>query len=132
MSNDTVADMITSIRNANVRKNVKVRVPATGTNRSIGKILLQEGFIENVGEQEDNNKSFLTLTLRYRGRKRDPYITALKRISKPGLRIYSNHREIPEILGGMGIVIISTPFGIMTDWEARQKKIGGEILCCVW
>nr|YP_007374834.1 ribosomal protein S8 [Ophioglossum californicum]AGC26747.1 ribosomal protein S8 [Ophioglossum californicum]QXF60120.1 ribosomal protein S8 [Ophioglossum vulgatum] len=132
MSNDTIANMITSIRNANMRKNAKVRVPATGTNKSIVKILFREGFIENVVEQKENNNSFITLTLRYRGRKRDPYITALKRISKPGLRIYLNHREVPEVLGGMGIIIISTPFGIMTDCEARQKRIGGEILCCVW
>nr|AJB98497.1 ribosomal protein S8 [Helminthostachys zeylanica] len=132
MGNDTVADMITSIRNANMQKAATVRVPATNTTKSIGRILLQEGFIESLGEHRESNKSFLTLTPKYRGRKREPYIKALKRISKPGLRMYSNHREIPEVLGGMGIVIISTSSGITTNWEARQKRIGGEILCYIW
>nr|YP_010265883.1 ribosomal protein S8 [Botrychium ternatum]UHY94452.1 ribosomal protein S8 [Botrychium ternatum] len=124
--------MITSVRNANVRKTATVQVPATNITKSIGRILLQEGFIDNLGERREGNKSFPTLTPKYQGKRRRPYITALKRISKPGLRMYSNHREIPEVLGGMGIVILSTSAGIVTDWEARQKRIGGEILCYVW
>nr|YP_001023737.1 ribosomal protein S8 [Angiopteris evecta]YP_009992466.1 ribosomal protein S8 [Angiopteris yunnanensis]YP_010576379.1 ribosomal protein S8 [Angiopteris fokiensis]A2T369.1 RecName: Full=Small ribosomal subunit protein uS8c; AltName: Full=30S ribosomal protein S8, chloroplastic [Angiopteris evecta]ABG79636.1 ribosomal protein S8 [Angiopteris evecta]QNN90651.1 ribosomal protein S8 [Angiopteris yunnanensis]UZN43920.1 ribosomal protein S8 [Angiopteris fokiensis] len=132
MVNDTVANMITSIRNANVIEATTVRIPATNTTKDVGKILLQEGFITNLREHKENTRSFLILTLKYRGRKKKPYITNLKRISKPGLRIYSNHREIPKVLGGMGIVILSTSSGIVTDREARQKQIGGEILCYVW
>nr|YP_005352986.1 ribosomal protein S8 [Mankyua chejuensis]ADZ48018.1 ribosomal protein S8 [Mankyua chejuensis]AJJ48649.1 ribosomal protein S8 [Mankyua chejuensis] len=132
MGNDIVANMITSVRNANVRKAVTVKVPATSTTKSIGMILLQEGFIENIREHKNGIKSFLTLTLKYQGRRREPHIKTLKRVSKPGLRIYSNHREIPEILGGMGIAILSTSSGIITNREARQKRIGGEILCYIW
>ena len=129
MSNDTIANMITSIRNANLGKIKTVQVPATNTTRDIAKILLREGFIEDF---VDNQKNLLILNLKYRGKKKKAYITTLRRISKSGLRIYSNHKEIPKVLGGMGIVILSTSGGIMTDREARQKKIGGELLCYVW
>ncbi len=129
MSNDTIANMITSIRNANLRKIKTVRVPATNTTRDIAKILLREGFIEDF---VDTQKNVLISDLRYRGKKKKAYITTLRRISKSGLRIYSNHKEIPKVLGGMGIVILSTSGGIMTDREARQRKIGGELLCYVW
>lgn len=132
MGNDTIANMITSIRNANLEKTKTVQVPATNITKNIGKILLQEGFIENFREHEENTNCFLIFTLKYQGRKKKPYITTLRRISKPGLRIYSNHKEIPKVLGGMGIVILSTSQGIMTDREAREKQIGGEILCYVW
>lgn len=132
MSNDTIANMITSIRNANLEKTKTVEVSATNITRNIGKILLQEGFIENFREHQENKNSFLIFTLKYQGRKKKPYITTLRRISKPGLRMYSNHKEIPKVLGGMGIVILSTSQGIMTDREAREKQIGGEILCYVW
>nr|YP_009136216.1 ribosomal protein S8 [Orthotrichum obtusifolium]YP_009645906.1 ribosomal protein S8 [Stoneobryum bunyaense]YP_009645988.1 ribosomal protein S8 [Ulota bruchii]AKC99463.1 ribosomal protein S8 [Orthotrichum obtusifolium]QBX99068.1 ribosomal protein S8 [Stoneobryum bunyaense]QBX99150.1 ribosomal protein S8 [Ulota bruchii] len=132
MSNDTIANMITSIRNANLEKTKTVQVPATNITRNIGKILLQEGFIENFREHQENKNYFLIFTLKYQGRKKKPYITTLRRISKPGLRMYSNHKEIPKVLGGMGIVILSTSQGIMTDREAREKQIGGEILCYVW
>lgn len=129
MGNDTIANMITSIRNANLGKIKTVRVPATNTTRDIAKILLREGFIEDF---VDTQKNVLILDLKYRGKKKKAYITTLRRISKSGLRIYSNHKEIPKVLGGMGIVILSTSGGIMTDREARQKKIGGELLCYVW
>lgn len=132
MGNDTIANMITSIRNANLRKTKTVQVPATNISKNIGKILLQEGFIDNFREHQENKNYFLIFTLKYQGKKKKPYITTLRRISKPGLRIYSNHKEIPKVLGGMGIVIPSTSQGIMTDREAREKKIGGEILCYVW
>ena len=132
MSNDTIANMITYIRNANLEKTKTVQVPATNITRNIGRILLQEGFIENFREHQENKNYFLVFTLKYQGRKKKPYITTLRRISKPGLRMYSNHKEIPKVLGGMGIVILSTSQGIMTDREARQKQIGGEILCYVW
>ena len=130
MGNDTIANMITSIRNANLGKIKTVRVPATNTTRDIAKILLREGFIEDF---VDTQKNVLILDLKYRGKEeRKPYITTLRRISKSGLRIYSNHKEIPKVLGGMGIVILSTSGGIMTDREARQRRIGGELLCYVW
>src|SRR5579875_12849 len=130
MGNDTIANMITSIRNANLKKTVQV--PATNITKNIGRILLQEGFIQNFREHQENTNYFLVFTLKYQGRKKKPYITTLRRISKPGLRMYSNHKEIPRVLGGMGIVILSTSQGIMTDREAREKQIGGEILCYVW
>ena len=132
MSNDTISSMITSIRNASTGRKTIVRISATNITRDTGRILLQEGFIRNLREHREDTKYFLDLTLKYQGRKRKPYITAPKRISKPGLRIYSNHREIPEVLGGMGIVILPTSHGLVTDREARQKQIGGEILCYIW
>jgi small subunit ribosomal protein S8 len=124
--------MISCIRNANLRKTKAVEILATNTNKSIAKILLEEGFIEEIRERQQDTKRVLVLTLRYNGRKRKPYITALKQISKPGLRIYSTHKDIPKVLGGMGIVILSTSQGIIIDREAREKQIGGEILCYVW
>lgn len=132
MSNDTIANMITSVRNANLGKIKTVQVPATDTTRDIAKILLQEGFIEDFVDNQKNKKNILILNLKYQGKRKKSYITTLRRISKSGLRIYSNHKEIPKVLGGMGIVILSTSGGIMTDREARQKKIGGELLCYVW
>nr|QWW93392.1 ribosomal protein S8 [Notoscyphus lutescens] len=132
MGNDTIANMITSIRNANLGKIKTVQVPATNTTRDIAKILLKEGFIEDFVDDRENKKNVLILNLKYQGKKKKSYITTLRRISKSGLRIYSNHKEIPKVLDGMGIVILSTSEGIMTDREARQKKIGGELLCYVW
>lgn len=132
MNNDAITDMITSIRNANSRKIETVSIFATKTNRSIAKILSKEGFTETFIDDQENTKSTIMLNLKYRGKGKEPYITTLKRISKPGLRIYSNHGEIPKILGGMGIVILSTSEGILTDREARRKRIGGELLCYVW
>lgn len=132
MGNDTIANMITSIRNANLEKTKTVQIPTTNITKNIGRILLQEGFIQNFREHQENKNSFLVFTLKYQGKKKIPSITTLRRISKPGLRIYFNHKEIPKVLGGMGIVILSTSQGIMTDREARKKQIGGEILCYVW
>nr|BAK86744.1 ribosomal protein S8 [Sciadopitys verticillata]BAW34556.1 ribosomal protein S8 [Sciadopitys verticillata]BCK60725.1 ribosomal protein S8 [Sciadopitys verticillata] len=122
---------MTSIRNADMAKKDKVRVTATKITEKIVRILLREGFLKDVREHREGQKSILVSTSRYRENKKK-YITTLKRISKPGLRIYSNSREIPKVLGGMGIVILSTSQGIMTDREARHKKIGGELLCYVW
>nr|QWW92225.1 ribosomal protein S8 [Acrolejeunea sandvicensis] len=131
MGNDTIANMITSIRNANLGKIKTVQIPATNATKDIAKILLQEGFIENFIYNQQN-ENIIILNLKYQGKKKKSYITTLRRISKPGLRIYSNHKEIPKVLGGMGIVILSTSAGIMTDREAREKKIGGELLCYIW
>nr|YP_009136514.1 ribosomal protein S8 [Prunus padus]YP_009439757.1 ribosomal protein S8 [Prunus serotina]YP_010032905.1 ribosomal protein S8 [Prunus hypoxantha]YP_010224858.1 ribosomal protein S8 [Prunus fujianensis]YP_010224943.1 ribosomal protein S8 [Prunus incisoserrata]YP_010225028.1 ribosomal protein S8 [Prunus gongshanensis]YP_010225197.1 ribosomal protein S8 [Prunus sericea]YP_010225281.1 ribosomal protein S8 [Prunus hypoleuca]YP_010406523.1 ribosomal protein S8 [Prunus maackii]YP_010568055.1 rib len=134
MSKDTIADIITAIRNADMNKTRTVRIPSTNITENIVKILLQEGFIENVRKHQESNKYFLVLTLRHRRNRKGPYRTILnlKRISRPGLRIYSNYQKIPRILGGMGIVILSTSRGIMTDRKARIEGIGGEILCYIW
>nr|YP_009538511.1 ribosomal protein S8 [Bencomia exstipulata]ARC99549.1 ribosomal protein S8 [Dendriopoterium menendezii]ARD01098.1 ribosomal protein S8 [Bencomia sphaerocarpa]ARD03956.1 ribosomal protein S8 [Marcetella moquiniana]AYU74348.1 ribosomal protein S8 [Bencomia exstipulata] len=134
MSKDTIADIITSIRNADMNEKRTVRIPSTNITENIVKILLREGFIENVRKHQESAKSFLVLTLRHRKNRKGPYRTVLnlKRISRPGLRIYSNYQRIPRILGGMGIVILSTSRGVMTDREARIEGIGGEILCYIW
>lgn len=124
--------MLTGIQNANLKKTKTIEVPSTNTTRNIANILLQEGFIEELRIRQEGKKSFLIITLKYQGRKRKPYITTVKRISKPGLRVYSNHKDIPKVLAGMGIVILSTSQGILIDREAREKKIGGEILCYIW
>nr|AGZ91135.1 ribosomal protein S8 [Parietaria micrantha]QHN53630.1 ribosomal protein S8 [Parietaria debilis] len=134
MSKDTIANLLTYIRNADMNKKRTVRIPYTTITESIVKILLREGFIENTRKHQESNKYFLVLTLRHRRNRKVPYRTVLnlKRISRPGLRIYSNSQRIPRILGGMGIVILSTSRGIMTDREARREGIGGEILCYIW
>jgi len=134
MGKDTIANIITSIRNADMNRKGMVRIPATNITENIVKILLREGFIENVRKHRESNKDFWVLTLRHRRNRKGPYKTILnlKRISRPGLRIYSNYQQIPRILGGMGIVILSTSRGIMTDREARLQGIGGEILCYIW
>nr|YP_010330879.1 ribosomal protein S8 [Gesnouinia arborea]AGZ91046.1 ribosomal protein S8 [Gesnouinia arborea]UNY34184.1 ribosomal protein S8 [Gesnouinia arborea] len=134
MSKDTIANLLTYIRNADMKKKRTVRIPYTNITESIVKILLREGFIENTRKHQESNKCFLVLTLRHRRNRKVPNRTVLnlKRISRPGLRIYSNYQRIPKILGGMGIVILSTSRGIMTDREARREGIGGEILCYIW
>nr|YP_010424102.1 ribosomal protein S8 [Tillandsia cyanea]YP_010436467.1 ribosomal protein S8 [Wallisia cyanea]YP_010904742.1 ribosomal protein S8 [Racinaea rothschuhiana]YP_010917671.1 ribosomal protein S8 [Wallisia lindeniana]USH58103.1 ribosomal protein S8 [Tillandsia cyanea]UTA95683.1 ribosomal protein S8 [Wallisia cyanea]WIL80756.1 ribosomal protein S8 [Racinaea rothschuhiana]WIL93949.1 ribosomal protein S8 [Wallisia lindeniana] len=136
MGRDTIADLITSIRNADTDKKGRVRIASTNITENIVKILLREGFIENVRKHQESNKYFLVSTLRHRKTRTRKGIyktrTILKRISRPGLRIYSNYQRIPKILGGMGIVILSTSRGIITDREARLERIGGEILCYIW
>nr|YP_010043287.1 30S ribosomal protein S8 [Handeliodendron bodinieri]QPD06569.1 30S ribosomal protein S8 [Handeliodendron bodinieri]QUX33653.1 30S ribosomal protein S8 [Handeliodendron bodinieri] len=134
MGKDTIADIITSIRNADMDRKGTIRIASTNMTENIVKILLREGFLENVRKLIENNKYFLVLTLRHRRNRKGPYRTLLnlKRISRPGLRIYSNYQRIPRILYGMGIVILSTSRGIMTDRAARLERIGGEILCYIW
>nr|YP_010006728.1 ribosomal protein S8 [Passiflora cerradensis]QNR05495.1 ribosomal protein S8 [Passiflora cerradensis] len=137
MSKDTIANIITSIRNADMAGKGIVRIVSTNITENIVKTLLREGFIENVRKHQEGNKNFLVLTLRHRRhrkKKKKEYRTGLKlkQISRPGLRIYSSYQQIPRILGGTGIVILSTSQGMMTDREARRKRIGGEILCYVW
>nr|YP_010126094.1 ribosomal protein S8 [Paeonia sp. CV Hwang-Moran]QLI42324.1 ribosomal protein S8 [Paeonia sp. CV Hwang-Moran]QMQ92784.1 30S ribosomal protein S8 [Paeonia suffruticosa]UUA01605.1 ribosomal protein S8 [Paeonia suffruticosa] len=134
MGRDTIADIITSIRNADINRKGTVRIVSTNIAENIVKILLREGFIENVRKHRENKKSFLVLTLQHRRNRKEPYraLLNLKRISRPGLRIYSNYQRIPRILGGIGIVILSTSRGIMTGREARLEGIGGEILCYIW
>nr|YP_010710627.1 ribosomal protein S8 [Impatiens omeiana]WCZ70737.1 ribosomal protein S8 [Impatiens omeiana] len=134
MGRDTIADIITSIRNADMDRKRVVQIASTNITENIVKILLREGFIENVRKHRKSNKYFLVATLRHRRNRERTHrnILNLKRISRPGLRIYSNYQRIPKILGGMGIVILSTSRGIMTDREARLQGIGGEILCYIW
>nr|YP_010628789.1 ribosomal protein S8 [Begonia egregia]YP_010630032.1 ribosomal protein S8 [Begonia sanguinea]WBN95749.1 ribosomal protein S8 [Begonia egregia]WBN96992.1 ribosomal protein S8 [Begonia sanguinea] len=134
MGKDTIANLITSIRNADMTRKEMVRIPSTNITENIVKILLREGFIENVRKHFQNNQNFLVLTLRHKRNRKGTFksFLNLKRISRPGLRIYSNYQKIPRILGGMGVVILSTSRGIMTDREARLEKMGGEILCYIW
>nr|YP_009502760.1 ribosomal protein S8 [Paris thibetica]ASA69077.1 ribosomal protein S8 [Paris thibetica]QHV38866.1 30S ribosomal protein S8 [Paris thibetica]WCF61284.1 ribosomal protein S8 [Paris thibetica]WCF61972.1 ribosomal protein S8 [Paris thibetica]WCF63089.1 ribosomal protein S8 [Paris thibetica] len=131
MGKDTIANIITSIRNADMDKKGTVRIASTNIAENIVKILLQEGFIENVRKHQEGHKYFLVSTLRHRRTRKGTYRTIFKRISRPGLRIYSNYQRIPKILGGIGIVILSTSRGIMTDREARLERIGGELLCYI-
>ncbi len=132
MTRDTIAEIITSIRNATMKRKRILRVPFTNITETIVKILLREGFIENVRKHQEKKRYFLVSTLRSRRNRESRNFLNLKRISRPGLRIYSNHQRIPRILGGIGIVILSTSQGIMTDREARLEGIGGEILCYIW
>nr|UXE30626.1 ribosomal protein S8 [Ostreobium quekettii]UXE30702.1 ribosomal protein S8 [Ostreobium quekettii]UXE30778.1 ribosomal protein S8 [Ostreobium quekettii]UXE30854.1 ribosomal protein S8 [Ostreobium quekettii] len=129
MSNDTVGDFLTQIRNANLTRNFSTITLNTKTNYQISKILKEEGFIDSFNSFSSKK---LILYLKYKGRQRKPILTNLKRISKPGRRIYTNYKEIPSILGGLGIVILSTSKGILTDRDARLNHIGGEILCSIW
>ena len=134
--NDSIGDMLTRIRNASLAKKSNVSIPFTRLNQQIAQILEQEGFIQTYQTSLDSNLFLIRLKYRsktiYRGKKKETCITNLKRISTPGLRIYSNHKDIARILGGTGIVILSTPEGLMTDREARLRGIGGELLCSVW
>jgi small subunit ribosomal protein S8 len=131
-ANDTIADMLTRIRNANLARHQTTEVPSTKMTRSIAQVLQSEGFITEFSEKEEGPKRTLVISLKYKGRNRRPIITALKRVSKPGLRVYSNRKELPRVLGGIGIAIISTSSGIMTDRDARRQGLGGEVLCYVW
>ncbi|MGF1524436.1 MAG: 30S ribosomal protein S8 [Leptolyngbyaceae cyanobacterium] len=131
-ANDTIADMLTRIRNANLARHQTVDIPSTKMTRSIAQVLQEEGFIESHEQTGEGIQRKLVVTLKYRGKSRDPIIKNLKRISRPGLRVYSNRKELPRVLGGIGIAIISTSSGIMTDRDARQRGIGGEVLCYVW
>jgi small subunit ribosomal protein S8 len=124
--------MLTRIRNANLARHQTTEVPSTKMTRSIAKVLQEEGFIHEFSERTDGTKQFLVISLKYKGRNRRPIITALKRVSKPGLRVYSNRKDLPRVLGGIGIAIISTSSGIMTDRDARRQGLGGEVLCYVW
>jgi small subunit ribosomal protein S8 len=132
-ANDTIGDMLTRIRNANMARHQRTEVPSTKMTRSVATVLKSEGYITDFEESEPIGiKRNLVITLKYRGRNRQPIINTLKRVSKPGLRVYSNRQDLPRVLGGIGIAIISTSSGIMTDREARRTGVGGEVLCYVW
>ena len=128
---DTIADMLTRIRNANQMRYQEVSVPASNLKISLAKILKDEGFIEDYKVVDDNVQGTIEITLKY-GKNKERVITGLKRISKPGLRVYAKSTEIPKVLNGLGIAVISTSHGVMTDKEARKQQLGGEVLCYIW
>ena len=128
---DTIADMLTRIRNANAMRYTEVTVPASNLKEEVARILKNEGFVENYKLVADGNKKNIEITLKY-GNKKERVITGLKRISKPGLRVYVKSDEVPKVLNGLGIAIISTSNGVMTDKEARKQNLGGEVLAYVW
>ena len=129
---DPIADMLTRIRNANTAKHDTVDVPASKTKIAIANILVDEGYIEKYEMIEDGCFKTMRLTLKYGADKNEKIITGLKRVSKPGLRIYVGKDELPKVLGGLGIAILSTNQGIITDKEARKLQVGGEVLAFVW
>ena len=132
MTSDPIADMLTRIRNANTAKHDTVDVPCSKMKVSIAEILLKEGYIKKFDMIDVDGISMIHITLKYGADKNEKIITGLKRISKPGLRVYASKEELPRVLGGLGIAIVSTNKGVMTDKEARQENVGGEVLAFVW
>jgi small subunit ribosomal protein S8 len=128
---DPIADMLTRIRNANIVRHEKVEIPTSKVKKQIAEILKREGFIRDAEYVEDNNRGIIRIFLKY-GPNNERVITGLKRISKPGLRVYTKSQEVPKVLGGLGIAILSTSQGVLTDKEARQAKAGGEVICYIW
>ena len=129
---DPIADMLTRIRNANTAKHDTVDVPSSKMKLAIAKILLDEGYIKSYELVENGKFNDIRITLKYGASKNEKIISGLQRISKPGLRVYANKEELPKVLGGLGIAIISTNQGVVTDKEARKLGVGGEVLCFVW
>nr|UTJ90093.1 ribosomal protein S8 [Actinostachys digitata] len=132
MTNDLISTTIVAIQNANLKKYSTIRIPATKITKSIGHISSQEGFVKSITEHRENTKYSSNTWLKYEGRGKNLHIAAIKRVSRPGLRIHFAHDQIPKVLDGIGIAILSTSEGLMTDREARRRKIGGEILCYVY
>lgn len=128
---DSVADMLTRIRNANSAKHDTVEVPASNMKKAIAQILVDEGYIKDYSVKEDGKQGMITITLKY-GPNKSQVITGLRRVSKPGLRIYTSCEDMPQVMKGLGIAILSTPKGVMTDKEARKAHVGGEVLAFVW
>jgi small subunit ribosomal protein S8 len=128
---DPIADMLTRLRNANSVLHDKVEIPGSKIKKAIASVLKEEGFIKDFTFTENNKQGILTLTLKY-GPQREKVISGIKRISKPGLRMYAKHAELPKVLGGLGIAIISTSKGIMSDKQARKVGLGGEVIAYVW
>lgn len=128
---DPIADLLTRIRNANVVKHEVVEVPSSTIKKAVSNILLQEGYLKNIEEYSDGVVAMLRITMKY-GQSKERTITGLKRISKPGLRVYCRKEEIPKVLNGLGVAIISTSKGILTDREARNLGLGGEVICYIW
>ena len=130
--NDPIADMLTRIRTAQIARHDATVMPASNTKKAIAKILLEEGYIKAYDVIDDGLQGQIKVTLKYVNGKSTPVIAGLKRISKPGLRVYARCEELPKVLGGLGVAIISTSKGLMTDRAARQENLGGEVLCYIW
>jgi small subunit ribosomal protein S8 len=131
-NHDPISDMLTRIRNASEKRHQTTKVPASRMARSIAKVLQQEGFISDISEEGEGVLSTLVLGLKYSGKHRLPTIRSVQRVSEPGLRIYKNTRQLPKVLGGLGVAIISTSKGVMSDRDARKQGVGGEVLCYVY
>ena len=132
MVTDTISDTLTRIRNANMVKHQIVQIPATKMSLEITRILKEEGFIEYFESYEENKRKYLLISLKYIGKTRKPVICKIERVSKPGLRVYANSKKLPKVLDNLGIAIISTSKGIMTNLKAKELGIGGEVLCYIW
>ncbi len=128
---DAIADMLTRIRNANSAKHDSVKVPASNMKKAIAQILVDEGYIKSFTVEEDGKQGMIEIQLKY-GPNKSQVITGLRRVSKPGLRIYTNVEDMPKVMKGLGIAILSTPKGVMTDKDARKANVGGEVLAFVW
>ena len=132
MVTDTISDMLTRIRNANMVKHQIVQIPMTKMSLAISEILKEEGFIEDFESYTEDKRNYLLLSLRYNGKSRQPVICKIERVSKPGLRIYANSKKLPRVLDNLGIAILSTSKGVMTNLKAKELGIGGEVLCYIW
>ena len=128
---DTIADMLTRIRNASSAKHDSVAIPASNVKKAIAQILLDEGYIQSFTVEEDGKQGVIQIALKY-GQNKSQIITGIRRVSKPGLRIYTNVEDMPRVMKGLGIAILSTSKGIMTDKQARKANVGGEVLAFVW
>jgi len=128
---DTVADMLTRIRNANSAKHDTVDIPASNMKKSVAQILVDEGYVKGFNVLEDGKQGVIRITLRYAEGKK-PVITGLRRVSKPGLRMYTNVEDMPKVMKGLGVAILSTSKGVMTDKRARKENVGGEVLAFIW
>ncbi len=128
---DAIADMLTRIRNANSAKHDSVKIPASNMKKAIAQILVDEGYIKSFSVEEDGKQGIIDVQLKY-GPNKSQVITGLRRVSKPGLRIYTNVEDMPKVMKGLGIAILSTPKGIMTDKDARKANVGGEVLAFIW
>ena len=131
-NHDPISDMLTRIRNASEKRHENTRIPSSRLIRNIASVLQQEGFIGKVSEEGEGVGKQLVLELKYSGKHRQPTIRRLQRVSRPGLRIYKNTRQLPKVLGGLGVAIISTSKGVMSDRDARKQGVGGEVLCYVY
>lgn len=130
MMTDPIADMLTRIRNGNMKKHESVEVPASNMKKSLAQILLDEGYIKGFNVVADNKQGMITIDLKYVDDQR--VISGLKRISKPGRRVYVRANEVPRVLDGLGIAVLSTSHGVLTDKQAREEGVGGEVLCYIW
>ena len=129
---DTIADMLTRIRNANSAKHDSVDIPASNMKKAIAQILVDEGYVKSFQIIEDGKQGIIRVTLKYQGASKSPVLMGLRRVSKPGLRIYSSSEDMPKVMKGIGTAIVSTSKGVMTDKKAREEHVGGEVLAFIW